>query len=290
MITVKELDFKLIEDKAKDKEFTFVNDDGSIYDLTDSTVTFKLYLSGPTGTPTEIVGSVTVLTGVVEFSFTTTHTANVGNYEYIIEETKNDASLVQLLKGNVIVESETNFTISIEAFLITELPATIQLEENYIQQRTLWWKLFLQSAAGVSDSNIYNDASWSTLYIMLISKLIAYDALELAGKGSYFQFMGGSYTDQDETPGAPVKSITTGPSEVEFHDTVAALDKLFSSTNGPSAWDTFSTNLCGLANKIGVKLPMCPATDCIFVPSLSKNPDWDYPTLSDLQDEVISVG
>lgn len=287
----KEIDFKLKVDKAASKTFTFTNDDGSVYDLTGSIITFKLYLGGSEQASTDIIGSVVLLTGKVSFTFTTTHTDNIGNYEYIIEETKTDTSLVELVKGNLIIEEEVPFTTSIDAFLSTELPATIRLAENYKQQRILYWKVFLQDAAEVIDSNLFNDTSWSLLYRMLISKLVAYDALEMAAKGAYFQFMGGSYTDPGETPGGPVKKITTGPSDVEFHDTVNALDKIFATgSGGVSGWDTLQINLCGLAHKIGVKIPMCSGVQIIIVPTKEKNPDWSYPILNDLQDLVVSVG
>ena len=291
MITVKEYDFKLIQGKDKDVVFTFVNDAGTIYDFTDSTVSFKLYkIVGES--PTLISGSIDVPTGKVTVSFTAiAHTNDLGNFEYIIEETKTGGDLVQILKGNLIIEAEVTFSTTVEAFLVTELPSTIQLEENYKQQRILWWRVFLQSAAEVSDANLNNETSWSLLYRMLIAKLVAYDALEMASKGSYFQFMGGSYTDSEETPGGPIKKITTGPSDVEFHDTVNALDKIFTSgPNGVSGWDILKVNLCGLAHKIGVKIPMCFGIKIIIVPTKEQNPDWIYPTLSDLEDIVVSVG
>lgn len=288
----KEIDFILKVDKVASKTFSFTDDTGAIYDFTDSTVALKLYLGGSGVDPTSISGSIVVLTGKVTFSFTTTHTDNIGTYEYIIEETKADTSKVELVKGNIVIEEEVPFSTSVEAFLATELPATIQLQENYIQQRKLYWKLFLQSAAGIADSALYNDTSWSIQYRILISKLIAYDALELAGKGSYFQFMGGDYTNPSSAPGAQVKSITTGPSEVEFHDTLSSIEKIFTpGSYGKSAWDIFNINLCGLANQIGVKIPMCVGNDCIIVPSLSKNSNWERTTLSDLEeDSVVSIG
>lgn len=282
----KEIDFKLIVGKAASKTFVFTNDDGTDYDFGIGTVKLKLYLEGSGEDPIEIDGGIT--DNKVVFAFTVIHTANKGNFEYVIEETKEDTSLVQLVKGNLLVIAEVPFTTSIEAFLVTELPASITLDENYKQQRIIFWKIFLMGAARIAEANIYTEISWTILYRMLIAKLVAYDALELAAKGSYFQFMGGSHTDPNEISGGPVKKIETGPSSVEFHDTVNALDKIFSTSSGGfSAWENIQVNLCGLANKIGVKIPMCISDTIIFVPSKSSNPDWEIITLSDIEDNII---
>lgn len=70
-----------------------------------------------------------------------------------------------------------------------------------------------------------------------------------------FPIVGG---DDSENAGGSVKKIITGPTEVEFFDTAEALsDFLSSSKNGKSVLDSMFVGLCGLANKIGIKIPYC---------------------------------
>lgn len=70
-----------------------------------------------------------------------------------------------------------------------------------------------------------------------------------------FPVVGG---DDSENAGGSVKKIITGPTEVEFFDTAEALsDFLSSSKNSKSVLDNMFAGLCGLANKIGIKIPYC---------------------------------
>lgn len=289
----KELDFTLLKGKDATKVFKFTNEDESIYDFTGSTVRLNLHL---TGTPTVITGAIDISTGKVSFAFTSTHTVNEGNFEYIIEETKDTSAVIPLIKGNTIISPETPFSTSINAFIRSELPTNLELTEDYKQQRILYWRLFLQEAAVIEDADLHVEANWPLNYNMLISKLVVYDALLRGAKYAFVETIGGSnsQSSSEETSSGGVKKIETGPASVEYFDTSTAVKEAFASgsgSDGLSLFDTLNINLCGLANKMGIKLPMCRRLRTInpIIPQYSQNPDWDYPTLDELV-EVPSQG
>jgi len=288
---MKELDFKLTEDKDKTKIFKFTNEDGTNYDFTDSTAKLHLYLAGSGSVPTDIVGDIDIPNAKISFAFlAATHTKDLGNFEYIIKETKSDTSVIDLIKGNILIAPEVPFSLSVQAFLDSELPVNLALTTTYTTQRIHYWMLFLQDAAKVADINLWDESKWDVMYRALIAKLVVYDALFLSTKGGFIQFMGGDFTKEPENLGAPVRSIETAPIKVEFHTVAKALQEIFQTgSNGYSAWDVLQTNLCGLANKIGVKLPMCKMPFSInpIVPKYIQNPDWDYPSLDEYVETIV---
>lgn len=283
---MRELDFILYKDKAQVKIFGFTNDDDTVYDMTGSTVNLLFY---KTSTPEEIAGSITLLTGKISFTFTDTQTDTLGIYEYLVEETKQDLSKVILSKGNIVVKDYVPFSNSVESFLDTELPTNIKLEENYRNQRLTYWRRFLMDAFSITEANLEVESSWPIMANALLAKLIAYDALTLAAKGSLLQFMGGDFTKLTGQ-GGPIKKIETGPSNVEFYSVMDTIDKLLKpSPSGTTVLEMLSGDICGLAAKLKVKLPMCKDTSWVnpIVPQYYQNPDWAYPTL---EEEVVSIG
>ena len=287
---MKELDFTLYTGKNQGKTFTFTNSDNSIYNLTDSTVKLLLYI---TETPAEISGVITVPTGKILFNFSTVETATVGSFEYVIEETKLDTSKVILGRGNAVVKDYMPFTDTIESFIQIELPNNLTLTEDFRNQKSLYWKRFLQEAFRVADADLNDDTKWAVLQKALIAKLVIYDALLLCTRGSFIQFAGGDFTQEaGEAMGGPIKKIETGPSNVEFHSMADAIGKLFSANaQGVTPWDKLSEDICGLASKLKVKVPMCKNTDWVnpIVPSYYQNPDWAYPSFDDW-DSVAGQG
>ena len=117
----------------------------------------------------------------------------------------------------------------------------------------------------------------------LLAKLIVNDALELSLKGSYVQFLGGDYTSIETIGGGGVKSIETGPTKVEYYDTAASAKSATSSSGGgQSTYEILKESICGLANWLKVKLPMCEQLKYPVVPIYEQNPDWAGTQLPDL--------
>lgn len=248
------LDFTLPQGKSAIKTFSILNEDDSIYDLTGSTARLEMYLPGTSTALFSINGVVTVLTGIISITFTPTHTNDIKNYEYKLIEIKSDTSEYQLVVGNLIIESYVDQTLSIKAFLRSEFPANAGLSEDFINQKVIYWKYFLYSAANLPEPYIDSDDNWSISYRMLIAKLIAYDVLILALRGSIVAFAGSSTTEM----GGSIKSIETGPTKVEYNDSSSALERLLKpGLSGATAMDGLLSDVCGLANKLRIKVPPC---------------------------------
>ena len=276
---IKEIDFRLIKDKIESKVFGFTNADDTVYDMIDSTAKCKLYL---TSTPIEIPCDIDTVNGKITIPFTATHSATNGTFEYILEETKVTEEVIPLVKGNITVLDYVPFSENIQAYLNSELPANITLTEDYRNQRIFYWRRILQVAFNIANANINIEEKWPTLVNALLAKLVVYDAMMLASRGSFMAFMGGDYTSSDDL-GGPVSKIQTGPAMVDFHSTSKALSEMFQpGSSGISAFDTMLVDLCGLASFLKVKIPMCKGKYIPIVPKYCQNPDWDYPTLDDM--------
>lgn len=291
---MKEIDFPLYADKAQSRTFGFTNLDDSIYDFTGSTVVLKLYLDPEI--PTDIGGSIVILTGKVTFNFTTTHTDNIGIYEYLIEETKSDTSKLIIGGGNILIKEYVPFSETIEAYLNTELPADITLTENYRIQRITYWRRFLMDAFDIPVDQINIDASWTVMQNAFIAKLVAYDALMLAARGNLLHILGGDYssTTTSSSDGG-IRSIETGPARVEYFPTGDTIQKIFStSSTGTTVLDTLISDICGLASFLKVKVPMCKGNKITINPLYYQNEDWHIPTLDeqieDTGSTVVSQG
>lgn len=276
-----EIDIGLVKDKAVNKTFVFTDDDG-VYDFTDSTVILRLYKE----TPVEIDCTFDLATGTVTVPFTTAHTDTLGLFEYVIEETKADTSVIPLVKGNIEILDYVPFSQNIEAFLASELPSNLTLTSNYRNQRIMYWRLFLQSAFDIPDEDLNTESAWPTLVNILFAKLVVYDAMMLAATGSFIHFLGGSYTSTSTLSGN-TKSVETGPTKVEYYDiSSSAKNALTSSGGGVSMLDVLKSSICGLSNKLRVKLPMCDAKNKVISPKYYQNPDWDYVKLSEMDDFI----
>jgi hypothetical protein len=284
---MKEIDFTLYADKTGSRTFGFTNQDNSIYDLTGSIVDMLLYLDP--SSPVTISGTINIITGKVTFTFNTSNTDNTGIYEYIIEETKLNTSKVLLTRGNIIIKEYVPFSLSVEAFLATELPIDITLNDNFVTQKIIYWRTFLMSAFNIS--TIYNDSVWSPMQNALIAKLVAYEVLTLAAKGSLLSVLGGTYNTTTSSSEGGVKRIVTGPAEVEFFPAGDTIQQIFKQdTAGNSVLDSLVKDICGLASFLKVKVPMCKYVNVIIGPKYYQNANWHMPTAEEIENTVISQG
>ncbi len=279
-MTIQEIDFQLIENKAEAKIFRFTDAEGAVYNMVGSSAICKLYL---TATPTDIVCTINEVAGTITVPFTTTHSANLGTFEYIIEETKSGGAIIPLVKGNIAVLQYIPFSESIEAYLRSELPANLTLTMDFQNQRIMYWRRILQGAFEITDEDINTESAWPTLVNALLAKLVVHDALELSLKGSYVQFLGGDYTSTETVGGGGVKSVETGPTKVEYYDTATAAKSATASSSGSqSTYEILKESVCGLANFLRVKLPMCLQDKHPVSPIYHQNSSWEGTQLPDL--------
>lgn len=129
-----------------------------------------------------------------------------------------------------------------------------------------------------------NELYYEGLENQLIMELAAWDYLNvtitnlLTGSGEYLrQLSRKSATEDDDsyenTRGDRVKSITTGPTEVEYYDTlsesISALFKSYTDALKPGGvMDELRKNLCMLASRLEIFLPFCTPDYRITVPKV----------------------
>ena len=292
------LDFNLYKGKEQIKGFTFRNDDGTYYDLTGSVVSINFYKDGDGLEPLLIEG-VLGSNSNMQFTFNTLDLVNEGKFSYVIIETKLDSDQVILLRGSITVVPYTVLSMDIDSYLQVELPHGFTLDNNFINQKIRYWRLFLQDGFDISDSNLDIDLAWPILVKVLIAKLVAYDALVLAIKGNLLTIFGSNANSTGTTTSSKaggIKAITTGPSKVEFHAAGETMSQIIKSSSGTSAGSTsilstLAEDICGLARKLTVKLPMCAADKMVRVFQYYKKPqEKPFIDICNNQDNQVSRG
>lgn len=282
-----ELDFKLYRGKTQSKSFTFRNEDGTFMDLSDSTINLDIYKLGTTELIVGIPGNISTVTGTVSFLFDSNILNWYGANEYIINKVLPPDPDVILVKGNLILEEYIPFSTTIDSYLTSELPLGFTPSVDFINQKTRYWRLYLQSAFDISDSQLNNDTAWPELVNALVAKLIAHDVLITSIRGNLITAFGEGIITIETSPamGNDVKSIETGPSKVEFHPVGETLMQLLKSTTTGNSLLTFlAEDICGLASKIAIKLPMCKAGNMVIPFQIGRR------TILECIDKVVSRG
>lgn len=261
-----QLDFKLYKGKTQEKSFTFRSEDGTYMDLTDSTVKLDIYNPIDGLLKSSINGTLDIATATAVFTFDSSILDWDGSYEYYIVKVKAGEVDVNLLYGNIILEAYTTFSQTISSYLESELPIGFVPSVNFVNQKTRYWRLFLQSAFDITDSLLNVDSAWPELVNALIAKLIAHDTLMTSIRGNLITAFGENIVTSERTiaMGGDVKSIETGPSKVEFHPVSETLMQLLkSTTTGQNLLIQLSEDICGLARRVSVKIPMCKAGNLV---------------------------
>lgn len=157
-------------------------------------------------------------------------------------------------------------------------------KQTYIEK----WQLYIQplvdrpSGEEIPLEEYNNELVYEALENQLIMELSAYDFLTV---GIINMMRGVTNIIQEETssstqpPGTEtaegnqkVKSITTGPTEVQFYegldgDATSSLAKAVTTALQPGGViDTLKQNLCMLAGRLSIYLPICTAPNRVKVP------------------------
>ena len=152
------------------------------------------------------------------------------------------------------------------------------------------WQLYIQPLVSRSRGKeipideYNNELYYEGLENQLIMELAAWDFLNvtitnlLTGSGEYLrQLVRKSNNEDDEsyenTRGDRVKKITTGPTEVEYYDSlsesISALYKSYTDALKPGGvMDELRKNLCMLASRLEIFLPFCTPDYHITVPKV----------------------
>lgn len=223
--------------------------------------------------------NVTPLMGEVTLKFISPIIDEMGAFTYSLMGENQDV-ITRWVFGQIKVEPVTPGQFTIKSWLEVEVPPELTLSENYINQKTQYWLMTLAPLANpaISLEDTLDESKWPPLVKALIAKLIIYEALLLASRGSYIAFINSSSTT--ETTGESistgekggVKKITTGPSEVEWFDGSDTLSKMFKTTSNSvdSPFTLLMKDVCLLARRLKISLYICPQPDITIPPIVFK--------------------
>lgn len=160
----------------------------------------------------------------------------------------------------------------IDSYIPDELIGSISYKDKrtYIEKWQLYMQPLVEPEVKIEDYN--NEFKYPALVNQLIMEMAAYDwlitgiinlmrstanAIENSSQGSE----GGS---TEPTANGNIKKITTGPTEVEFFegtlngDSTSSLAKTVTSALQPGGViDNLKANICMLAERLGIYLPIC---------------------------------
>lgn len=256
-----EKDFNLVKGRDSTVVFQVFKEDGvTPHVMTGSTVVIRVYKTVPVDLPATIGGaSGNQLT--VEFGNTVN--SATGTFEWEAIQTPAVGDLLYPIRGNVTFDEATNFTTQIPVLIDTEAMGLV-IDPNYKTQAIVYWKYFLQEAFDISDELLLTDAAWPVLARFLIAKLVIHDYIVNQIRGS----ITGTFTSSSSASGkGQLKALEVGPSKAEWYNNADTLKNLLKTgAGGASAFDQFKADICALAGKLRVYLPLCGEVTVPVVP------------------------
>lgn len=156
--------------------------------------------------------------------------------------------------------------INITQLVESQLPAGFSVSGDYLKTRLRIWQLFIHETAGVEEADMYDIEKYSAKWQIVLGYLILWDIFQKILVGSFIKLTGGESGTKGE-----VKKITTGPSDVEFHnssESLAAIIKALS--KGGDMMTTFLSSACMFAGSLGLQLPFCPTRNIFVGPTILK--------------------
>lgn len=185
------------------------------------------------------------------------------------------------------IEAKTSLTGSIYELINYYLPEDIAIKMT-LQEKQVYinkWQLYIHPLVNhfIPQEDYNNELYYEGLENQLIMELAVYDFLStklynlLARLGQYLGNVTGiteSETDAiGNSRGDRIKSITTGPTEVQYYDTlsdsISSLYSTYSKALQPGGLiDTIKKNLCTLAERLEIFLPFCTRVRKVVVPKV----------------------
>lgn len=171
----------------------------------------------------------------------------------------------------------------IEAYVPDELVKYITLKDKrvYIEK----WQLYIQPLVepAVAEEDYSNEFAYPALANQLIMEAAAYDWL-MTGIMNLLRSVSSTIEDNsssteggttEEAANGNIKKITTGPTEVEFFEStlsgedISSLTKTVTSALQPGGiLDSIKANICMLAERIDIYLPLCNQVKHVMVPKV----------------------
>jgi PKD repeat protein len=174
-------------------------------------------------------------------------------------------------------------------FILYRLPQGIDFDPELIDALIAKWQMYLAPLVTppVNIDNVFYESSYPPLVNVLIASLVVYELLidtannlmlSLASTSGGQSSGSGSSSTSGSTGG--IKKIVTGPTEVEFHNPAEILRNYFKQSNsssnrigqGNSPMDGIKNDICMLAQRLGIWLPICPPISAPVLAPLITSP------------------
>lgn len=155
------------------------------------------------------------------------------------------------------------FPLTLTQLIGNLLPAGFSVSEDFVTRSVNTWQLFLWGVFKdvVAEEDKYDIRKYPENALPLFAALVVRDVLTVALTGSFLDNMGAAGNAVGAEAQGSTKRITTGPTEVEFHDGLSALAKLIAATkNGLGILADINEKACMFAQQLGIKLPFCEST------------------------------
>lgn len=159
------------------------------------------------------------------------------------------------------VVDEAGITASLGIYIQDEKPVNLIITQDKQNNRVRYWRHYLQTLIdpNILDADLDDESKWPFLVNVLMAKLVIYDCILLEYKNLAVTATGSSGDVDDPSPGTgPVKKIETGPTNAEWYDGSDVLSNMFKpNTQGQTTMDGLQQDLCMLAKRVRIYLPIC---------------------------------
>lgn len=225
------------------------------------------------------------------------HQYDVAGSFFVSLYRKQGSEIVEKITEKVLVTDKvkTQLSGSIYDLIDQYIPADIfgkldfPVKRQFIQK----WQLYIQPLVNheVPLEEYSNELYYEALENQLIMELAAYDFLSLtlsnSLKSTAVSVSGSSpgSTDEVVVGEGRIKKITTGPTEVEYFDGSDTESTIIKSLQSSGILDLIKQNLCMLADRLDIYLPICRSRSVTVVPKVTNHrspgpldgPDPSYP-------------
>lgn len=211
-----------------------------------------------------------------------------GYYTVTVNLTDSEGEVTdQRVKLIIVSEySKTHLTDSIYNLIDTYIPANLRINMTQ-DEKAIYinkWQLYIQPLVNheIPLEEYSNELYYEGLENQLIMELAAYDFLYIRIENMLVQtaeqlnkqIISESSSESGEESGRDrIKQITTGPTEVQYYDTLtdslSTLYKSYATATAPGGiLDDLRKNLCMLAQRMEIFLPLCTQPRTITVPEV----------------------
>ena len=212
-----------------------------------------------------------------------------GYYTVTVKLTDSEGEVTEQRVKLIIVSeySKTHLTDSIYNLIDTYIPANLRINMTQ-DEKAIYitkWQLYIQPLVNheIPLEEYSNELYYEGLENQLIMELAAYDFLYIKIENMLVQTAeqlnkqivseSSSESGGEEEGRDRIKQITTGPTEVQYYDSltdsISTLYKSYATATAPGGiLDDLRKNLCMLAQRMEIFLPLCTQPRTITVPKV----------------------